>query len=400
MTHIRCYHSGPEWIWERWQWRGTPHSPKLQDYWNLTIRLFSVISRALVGGGFYPSTEVQSVYSTAPADWASCSKGKLFLKSKNPCYHFICCGKACDEPVFFVFVLSSVFLFLLANQAFFFSGYLWFLKQISSLTDVRKSWVVVSEVILSIPLMSQFKYIYNIFCCDIYVHFLFIFLISALIYSDYLVFLFYSMISFGFIYYSQMISVLQSWGLHLLSLLLFLDKFLGVILKYFEVSKDFYLFFISSDTLGLWLNFLLQFFFYYRDLTNSCYLIFSFNFSTFLSFHFDSLTHFIKYGCHSSEFLKFKKILSFHLCCLEIFYLCAIVSKLIPEAVVYVIKSKSRIFSLKFRSIVSQFYLHWVVFVIFLFFRSILSFISVLATLLSSLIIFLLISSMLILFFV
>ena len=45
----RCYHSGPEWTWERWQWRGTPHSPKLQDCWNLTIRLFSVISRTLVG---------------------------------------------------------------------------------------------------------------------------------------------------------------------------------------------------------------------------------------------------------------------------------------------------------------------------------------------------------------
>ena len=39
-------------------------------YWNLTIRLFSVIFRALVGGrGSYSSAEVQSVYSTAPADW-------------------------------------------------------------------------------------------------------------------------------------------------------------------------------------------------------------------------------------------------------------------------------------------------------------------------------------------
>ena len=39
----------------RWQWRGTPHSPKLQHCWNLTIRLFSVISRTLVmGGGLTP----------------------------------------------------------------------------------------------------------------------------------------------------------------------------------------------------------------------------------------------------------------------------------------------------------------------------------------------------------
>ena len=54
-TLIRCYHAGPEWTWERRQWRGTPHSPKLQHCWNLTIRLFSVISRILIGrGGLTP----------------------------------------------------------------------------------------------------------------------------------------------------------------------------------------------------------------------------------------------------------------------------------------------------------------------------------------------------------
>ena len=33
-----------------WQWRGTPHSPKLMHYWNLAIKLFSNISNTLVGG--------------------------------------------------------------------------------------------------------------------------------------------------------------------------------------------------------------------------------------------------------------------------------------------------------------------------------------------------------------
>ena len=33
------------------------------------IILFNVISRTLIGGS-YPSAEVQSVYSTAPANWA------------------------------------------------------------------------------------------------------------------------------------------------------------------------------------------------------------------------------------------------------------------------------------------------------------------------------------------
>ena len=35
---------------EWWQWRVSLHSLKLLHYWNLTIRLFSVITRTLVGG--------------------------------------------------------------------------------------------------------------------------------------------------------------------------------------------------------------------------------------------------------------------------------------------------------------------------------------------------------------
>ena len=50
LYNTRCYLSRPEWTWVRWKWRSTPHSPKFQNYWNLTIKLFSVISRTLVGG--------------------------------------------------------------------------------------------------------------------------------------------------------------------------------------------------------------------------------------------------------------------------------------------------------------------------------------------------------------
>ena len=38
---------------------------KPQYHWNLTIRLFNVISGTLVGGGSYSSAKVQSVYSIA-----------------------------------------------------------------------------------------------------------------------------------------------------------------------------------------------------------------------------------------------------------------------------------------------------------------------------------------------
>ena len=40
--------SRPE--WERWQWKYTPHSLKLPQFLNLTIRLFSVISKTFNGG--------------------------------------------------------------------------------------------------------------------------------------------------------------------------------------------------------------------------------------------------------------------------------------------------------------------------------------------------------------
>ena len=48
---MRCYHSDPGWIRKRRQRRGTPYSLKVQHYWILTIRLFSVISMSPVGGG-------------------------------------------------------------------------------------------------------------------------------------------------------------------------------------------------------------------------------------------------------------------------------------------------------------------------------------------------------------
>ena len=43
---ITPYHCRPKWTWEQ----STPHSPKLQYHWSLTIRLFSAISWTLVGG--------------------------------------------------------------------------------------------------------------------------------------------------------------------------------------------------------------------------------------------------------------------------------------------------------------------------------------------------------------
>ena len=50
-TLIRCYHSRPEWTEEQWQWKDTPHSPKLLHYRSFSIRWCNAISKALVMGG-------------------------------------------------------------------------------------------------------------------------------------------------------------------------------------------------------------------------------------------------------------------------------------------------------------------------------------------------------------
>ena len=48
---IRCFHAGPEWTWEQWQWRGLRI---LQISCITGTGLYSVISRVLVGRGVLP----------------------------------------------------------------------------------------------------------------------------------------------------------------------------------------------------------------------------------------------------------------------------------------------------------------------------------------------------------
>ena len=51
LSLIMCYQSGLEWIWEQWQWRGTPHSQS-SSLTEASNWLFCVISRTLVGEVF------------------------------------------------------------------------------------------------------------------------------------------------------------------------------------------------------------------------------------------------------------------------------------------------------------------------------------------------------------
>ena len=61
--------------------KGALHFPKLQYYWSLTIKLFLCHIQALNEEGFYPSAEVQSVYSTALADCAKIKMNEILVKN-------------------------------------------------------------------------------------------------------------------------------------------------------------------------------------------------------------------------------------------------------------------------------------------------------------------------------
>ena len=65
-----------EWNQEQWLWRSTLHSPKLQHYWSLTIRLFSIIYRTFVGGVLPLYRDTVGVFYSPfhLADWAIISK--------------------------------------------------------------------------------------------------------------------------------------------------------------------------------------------------------------------------------------------------------------------------------------------------------------------------------------
>ena len=78
MSPIWYYHSGPELTWEQRQWRGILHSTKHQHHWNITIRLFSVISRTLiVGGGLIPMQR---------CSWCILQSGQTQLNGFKYCY--------------------------------------------------------------------------------------------------------------------------------------------------------------------------------------------------------------------------------------------------------------------------------------------------------------------------
>ena len=73
------------WTWEWCWWRDAPHSPKLQYCWNSPSDCL-VLYRLV---GVLPSAEVQSVYSTAPAEWATWFGWEL------SCNHFLYANKLC-----------------------------------------------------------------------------------------------------------------------------------------------------------------------------------------------------------------------------------------------------------------------------------------------------------------
>ena len=71
----RWYHSRPEWTWEWWQWRGTPHFSKLQH-----SDCFVLYPRHILGVGILtPMQRCSWCILQLPANWTT----KYFSSSKK-----------------------------------------------------------------------------------------------------------------------------------------------------------------------------------------------------------------------------------------------------------------------------------------------------------------------------
>ena len=67
--------------------KGISAFPKLRHYWDLTIRLFSVISGHSWRVGSYPSPEKHLAYSTAPANWTKYNNDENNMKTHDSEFH-------------------------------------------------------------------------------------------------------------------------------------------------------------------------------------------------------------------------------------------------------------------------------------------------------------------------
>ena len=106
-----------EWTWVRWNRRGTPH------YWNLSIRLFSIILWHSLGRS-YPSNEKQSVDSTVPAKWVRNFRRKESVYTHFRFFYYFSC-------YFFIYIYIYVYLV-------WFYGRLFYARMLRAI--LNKSW--------------------------------------------------------------------------------------------------------------------------------------------------------------------------------------------------------------------------------------------------------------------
>ena len=77
---IKCYHSGPEWIWGWWQVKGHsafPKAPTLAKLHHQNIVIYQTLIGG--GGGSYSFAEMQLMNSTAPAGWTICELVYIYI---------------------------------------------------------------------------------------------------------------------------------------------------------------------------------------------------------------------------------------------------------------------------------------------------------------------------------
>ena len=71
--------TGPEWTWKQWQRRGTLHSQSSCITGTLPLDLCHIQDTHCWRGWSYLSAEKQSMYSTAPANWATTVRGRMYV---------------------------------------------------------------------------------------------------------------------------------------------------------------------------------------------------------------------------------------------------------------------------------------------------------------------------------
>ena len=126
-----------EWTWDQWQWKGDLHSPKPQHHWNLTIRLFSVISgHSWVVFSFFTSLQRCNRCILHPQTTGKVKHWTLLEIYKNPHIYY----QIESFPTHFISIISFILIYITIWNIYGRSGSNHWRFDLSVLMFNKKSW--------------------------------------------------------------------------------------------------------------------------------------------------------------------------------------------------------------------------------------------------------------------